>query len=467
MKLKNVFAIIAMLLVVFMAGCTKNNDTTLPPVVVGPEVISTNPANDATGVALNRMIVVTFSEQMDQATITSLTFTLKQGSTLVPGAVVYTGTTATFTPASNLGASLTYTGTITTGAKNIDGDALPGNYTFSFTTSGATDIILPVVNSSDPLNNATDVVLNKVIAITFSEAMNPSTINNSTFTLKQGATAVPGTVGYSGTTATFTPSNVLTAGLLYTATITTGAKDLAGNALATNIVWSFTTGSNTSALAAVDLGAAKNYVILAKTAITNVPTSAVTGDMGISPAAASYITGFALVKATGYATSSQVTGNIYAADMAAPTGINLTTAVSNMLAAYTDAAGRPFPDFSELGTGNIGGKTLTKGLYKWTSSVTIPSNVTISGSATDVWIFQIAGTLSMSTGVRITLTGGALAKNIFWQVAGESTLGATSHFEGIILSKKGIAFKTGASINGRALAQTQVTLDNNIVTQPQ
>ena len=175
----------------------------------------------------------------------------------------------------------------------------------------------------------------------------------------------------------------------------------------------------------------------------------------------------ALVKATGYATAGQVTGKIYAADMAAPTGINLTTAVSNMLAAYNDAAGRPFPDFSELGTGNIGGKTLTKGLYKWTSAVTMPSNVTISGSSTDVWIFQISGTLSMSTGVRITLTGGALAKNIFWQVAGQSTLGATSHFEGILMSKQGIAFQTGASINGRALAQTQVTLDNNVVVQPQ
>ena len=156
MKLKNVFAIIAMLLVVFMSGCEKDKDTSLLPIVVGPEVISTNPANNATGVALNRMILATFSEQMDQATITSLTFTLKQGSTLVPGAVAYTGTTATFTPASNLGASLIYTGTITTGAKNIDGDALPGNYTFSFTTSGATDIIVPVLNSSDPLNNATD-----------------------------------------------------------------------------------------------------------------------------------------------------------------------------------------------------------------------------------------------------------------------------------------------------------------------
>jgi len=466
MKLKKVFSIILMLLIVFMVGCKKTDDNALTPFVVNPTVNSTDPVNNATGVAINRMIVVTFSEPMDQATINSLTFTLKQGTTLVPGAVTYSGTTATFTPSTNLVASTIYTGTITTGSKNIEGIALASNFTLSFTTGSAPDIILPTVNSTDPLNNAINVERNKKIALTFSEAMDLSTINTSTFTLKQGTTLIPGTVAYSGTTATFTPASILTAGTVYSATITNGAKDLAGNALATNTVWSFTIGSTLAALAVVDLGASGNYVILAKTAITNVPTSAITGDMGISPAAASYITGFAIVKATGYATSAQVTGKIYAADMAAPTGINLTTAVNNMLTAYTDAAGRPFPDFSELGTGNIGGKTLAPGLYKWTNSVTMPSNVTIAGSATDVWIFQIAGNLNMSTSVLITLTGGALAKNIFWQVAGTVTLGASSHFEGIILSKTAITFQTGASINGRALAQTLVALDKNIVSKP-
>jgi hypothetical protein len=137
-----------------------------------------------------------------------------------------------------------------------------------------------------------------------------------------------------------------------------------------------------------------------------------------------------------------------------------------MITAYNDAAGRPSPDFSELGTGNIGGKTLAPGLYKWTSTVTLPSDVTISGSASDVWIFQIAGDLTVSSAVNVTLSGGAQAKNIFWQVAGQATLGTTSHFEGIILSMTGITFQTGASMNGRALAQTAVVLDGNIITQP-
>jgi hypothetical protein len=137
-----------------------------------------------------------------------------------------------------------------------------------------------------------------------------------------------------------------------------------------------------------------------------------------------------------------------------------------MQTAYTDAAGRSRPNYLNLGAGNIGGKTLRPGLYKWTSAVVIPTDVTISGGPTDVWIFQIAGTLIMSSAVKITLTGGALAKNIFWQASGAVTLGTTSHFEGIILGKTGINLQTGATINGRLLAQTAVTLQMNGVTKP-
>lgn len=325
---------------------------------------------------------------------------------------------------------------------------------------------IPTITAKSPINNATNVALSKVVSVTFSEAMSPSTITTSTFSLKQGSTTVLGTVAYSGTTATFTPSVALTAGMVYSATITTGAKSAAGVALAAATTWNFTTGINAQGLAAVGLGAAGNYVILAKTAINNNPTSAITGDLGLSPAATSYITGLSITNATGYATSAQVTGKIYAADMASPTSTNLTTAVNNMITAYNDAAGRPSPDFSELGTGNIGGKTLTEGLYKWTNTVTAPTNLIISGSATDVWIFQIAGNLTVSPGVKITLSGGAQAKNIFWQVAGTVNIGTTAQFKGVILSKTGVTLATGATLTGRALAQTAVILDGNIVTKP-
>jgi hypothetical protein len=167
-----------------------------------------------------------------------------------------------------------------------------------------------------------------------------------------------------------------------------------------------------------------------------------------------------------FSNSSSVVGKVYAANYAVPSPSNLTTAIGSMETAYTDAAGRSTPDFLELGTGNIGGLTLAPGLYKWTSTVTIPTGVTIAGGANDVWIFQTSGDLSIAAAKNVTLSGGAQAKNVFWQVAGQATLGATSHFEGVILSKTAIILQTGATMNGRALAQTRVALDNNAITQP-
>jgi hypothetical protein len=215
-------------------------------------------------------------------------------------------------------------------------------------------------------------------------------------------------------------------------------------------------------LTVINFGVAGNFVILSETGITNVPTSAITGDIGTSPITGAAITGV---------TCSEVTGTIYTVDAAGPACLvtsesMLTTAISDMQTAYTDAATRPNPDYLNLGAGNIGGLTLTPGLYKWTSAVIIPADVTISGGPDDVWIFQISGTLIMSSAVNITLSGGAQAKNIFWQTAGAVTFGTTSHFEGNILGQTGINLQTGASINGRMLAQTAVTLQMNTVTQP-
>lgn len=431
-----------------------------------PSVTLSNPEHNSTGTALNQAIAVTFSETMDKTTITASTFILKQGTKVISGDITFSGNTATFTPSSDLDPNKVYTLTITSGAKDLAGNALASNKVITFTTGDAADTSLPMVHSINPANNAMGVSRNKIIALTFSEKMNPLTINSSTFILKEGTNAVAGSVNYSGTTATFTPTELLDENTSYSATINTGAEDLAGNSLAADVVWEFTTGAATSLLAVVNLGTSGNYVILAQSAINNSSTSAITGDIALSPAATSYITGLTLTDATGFATSDQVTGKVFAADMADPTPINLTTAVGDMVAAYDDAAGRLTPDFLELGTGNIGGKTLLPGLYKWTTTVTLPTDVTISGRADDVWIFQISGDLSMSAAVKITLTGGAQAKNIFWQVAGQATLQTDTHFEGVILSKTGITFQTRGTINGRALAQTAVILDNNAVTKP-
>ncbi len=222
--------------------------------------------------------------------------------------------------------------------------------------------------------------------------------------------------------------------------------------------------------APVLLGTSANFAILAKTAVSTVPTSAVTGNVGVSPAAASFVTGFTLVAdpSNVFSTSTQVVGGgqVFAANYAVPTPIKLTTAVLDMQTAYTDAAGRPTPDFLNLGSGNMGGLTLAAGLYNWGSTVTLLDDVVISGSANDVWIFQVSGDLIMGAAKRITLSGGALVKNIFWQVAGQATIGTTAHFEGILLSQTAVTLQTGSSMNGRVLAQAMVALDSATVTQP-
>lgn len=219
----------------------------------------------------------------------------------------------------------------------------------------------------------------------------------------------------------------------------------------------------------VDLGTAGDFVLLAKTGISSTGTTDITGNLGLSPSAATYITGLGLIlDATNtFSSSNLVTGKIYAANYADPTPMKLTTAIGDMETAYTDAAGRTLPDYTELYAGDVTGKTLTRGIYKWSTNLLISAaGVTISGSSTDIWIFQIAQNLELANGAKVTLVGGALASNIFWQVSGQTTIGTTAAMKGIILCKTQIVMSTGATLDGRALAQTAVTLDANSVTSP-
>jgi hypothetical protein len=216
----------------------------------------------------------------------------------------------------------------------------------------------------------------------------------------------------------------------------------------------------TSSLLPVNLGTAGAFAILSKSGITDVPSSKITGNVGASP-----ITGAAIGL-----TCAEVSGNIYSVNAAGPLPCRvtapstLTTAVSNMETAYTDAAGRTNPTATNLGAGNIGGLTLAPGLYKWTSNVGISKDVTLAGGADQVWIFQISGTLTQASATKVILSGGAQAKNVFWQTAGGVAIGTTAHSEGTILGKTQIAMNTGATTNGRLLAQTAVTLQKNVVT---
>jgi hypothetical protein len=241
---------------------------------------------------------------------------------------------------------------------------------------------------------------------------------------------------------------------------TTTTTPPVGTTTTTPPVGTTTTPPVGSAQAPVGLGTAGSFAILSKSGITDVPSSIITGNVGTSP-----ITGAGIGL-----TCAEVTGTIFSVNAAGPLpcrvtdATGLTAAVSDEETAYTDAAGRTNPDSVNLGAGQIGGLTMAPGLYKWTTNVGISSDVTLAGGPNDVWIFQIAGTLNQASATKVILSGGAQAKNVFWQTAGGVAIGTTAHSEGTIMSKTMIAMNTGASTNGRLLGQTAVTLQKNTVT---
>ena len=331
------------------------------------------------------------------------------------------------------------------------------------------DSVAPTISSVSPADAAVDVSISGNIAATFDEEMDSATITNTSFTLKQGSTDVPGEVSYASNVATYNPTNDLALGTVYTATITVSAADMAGNAMEAAKVWTFTTAAAPPAgPAKVVLGTAGNYVILAETGITTTGVTAITGDIAVSPITAAAMTGFGLImdSTNTFSTSSLVTGKVYAANYTEPTPTTLTAAIAAKLAAYNDAAGRTSPDESELGTGEIGGMTLVPGLYNWTTGVSITTNVTLDGAANDVWIFQIGGGMTQAATAQVLMTGGASPENVFWQVSGAVALAATAHMEGTVLSAGAISLAAGTTVNGRLLSQTAVTLDANTIVDP-
>lgn len=415
-----------------------------------PKVISTDPTNGATGVALNKKLTADFNKVMDPATITTATFKLNQGVTAIAGVVTYIGTTAKFSPSSSLSPGMVYTATITTGAKDLAGNSIAANYIWNFTTGTALDNTAPTVISTDPADLATNVLLNKIVTAKFSESMDPATINSATFTLKQGATTIPGAISYSGITASYDPTSSLSSGTTYTATIKIGAEDLAGNSIVSDYVWSFTTGT-ASGQATVDLATAGNFAILAGAGITNTGLTIINGDAGTSPTGT--VNGFP---------PGIVNGSINAADpIAAQAKLDLT-------AAYNDAQGRATGAISL--PGDLSGLTLAPGLYTNSSSVMLSAgNVTLDamGDANAIFILQMGSTLTTSPGTGFILAGGAQAKNIFWSVGTSATLGTNSTFYGNILADQSISMNTGAILNGRALTRIgAVTLQSNQVNMP-
>jgi hypothetical protein len=433
---------------------------------VSPTVTSTSPADNATGTLLNKVVNASFSMPMDAATITATTFTVKQGTTVIPGVVTFDAATATasFTPNTNLSQNTVYTGMITTGAKNVPGSPLLNNFVWTFTTGA---IAAPTVTVTDPLNLATNVPANKIITASFNEAMDATTINTSSFTLKIGTTPVAGVVTYSGTTATFTPSSNLLSGNTYTATITTAAKNVAGISLASNKVWSFSTVASLGPLA-VDLKSVGRFGIIAGVGVSNnAGFSEIRNlDVGISPGVRSSITGFppAII----------VNGAMFASDDIAPPGVAamLTQAKQDLTNAYLFAEGATSPAPATV-AGDLGGQTLAPGIYKSTSTLLVQSGdltLDAQGDPNAVWIFQIASDFTTvgGAGGNIILSGGAQAGNVFWQVGSSATIGDFTAFKGNVLALTSITLNSGAVATGRMLARngSVVMTNTNIIQKP-
>jgi len=315
--------------------------------------------------------------------------------------------------------------------------------------SGDPDGTPPTVFATGPSNAATNVSINEQIAVTFSRAMAPATLNAATFTVRRGATFLAGEIAASDRTATFTPSSVLDLSLEYTGTVTTGAMDPSGSALAADYVWRFTTGACSQA--SVALRSAGALAVLAGSTVTSTGATSVTGDLDVSPGTA--VTGFP----PGIVIGARRAGGPVSAQ-----------AISDLTTAYGDAAGRTLCAVTVAG--NLGGQTLAPGLYKSTSSLEITSGdltLDAQGDPAAVFVFQIASTLTTTSGRQVILSGGARAGNVFWQVGSSATLGTGSAFQGTIMADQAITLGTGATLNGRALARIAgVSLDSNTIVMP-
>lgn len=479
MKAKKLLSIFAILFIVLISGCASDDFNEV--VGVCPVVESTNPSNGVSGVPLNQIITATFNEEMNPVTIDQSSFILTMGGIPVSGTVGISGATATFTPTSLLAANTIYTVKITTLAKDLTGNALQTDYVWTFTTG-----LMPIVISTDPAPNSTNVPLDKIISATFNMPMNSSTLNATTYTVKQGATTLLGTISYSGSTISFTPITPLEVNKLYTATITTGAKNVAGTAMANNYVWNFTTRIS---VVIPPITSGLNFGVFGGNAgITNqgLLTRINNGNVGTT-AASTLVTGFTdLTTGAVYTVTplnnGLVSGRVYAAPPAPGSAASETIATQGLVdanAAYISISPASMPGGNVIGTTDQGGKILPAGIYTSATTINIiGGDLTLNGSATDIWIFQagsaltVGGTLPRS----VKLTGGALAKNVYWYVGSQAVINYAGGgvMTGTIIANSGVTLSSPANsttpvgqetvLNGKAISLVAtVTMVNTII----
>lgn len=492
--------------------------TSLTADTTRPTATLSVPSMGTATVATNTKISATFSEAMDASTIDSATFTLTgPGITPVAGNVSYAAgaKTATFTPTAPvlLAANTVYTATITTGVTDLAGNTLsgntgvfpaPSNFVWTFTTGTVNDTTTPTVTLTNPLLNASSVCLQKSVNATFSEAMDPLTLTTATFTLqKSGSPLGPllsGTVAYDvpSKVATLNPTAALLASTQYTATISKGAHDLAGNALAAATVWTFTTGSQAcSAAAPVALGTASTFGDLGGTAGTtnNGILTVIGGDIASTATVTSAITGLHdsagdIYTETG-SDQGAVNGKIYSCTVSTlgPTAAAVnasscsiaTQALMDAQTAFDNLSPASMPGGTDPGAGQLGGLTLAPGIYMAAggSFLLTGSDLTLDGQgdANAVWVFQTASTLGVGAPGAprsIILINGAQAKNVFWHVGTSATINAAGGgtMVGTIIASSAVSFSTVGNVavvtlNGRAVGlNASVTMTNTVINVP-
>jgi flagellar basal body rod protein FlgC len=417
-------------------------ETGAAPDTLAPTVTSTDPLDEATGVVTSKSIVASFSESMNSATITNVSFTVRKlGAALIDGTVTYDSTTmsAKFKPTSPLANLATYVAEISIAVEDLSGNQMTAAKTWSFETVAPSDSIAPQITEVYPADLAEDIGCKEAITATFDEDMDSNTIlqtnPKATFTLTgPGLTEVSGVVTYVNRVAKFIPDNDLPDNTTFTATIATQAKDLAGNELENPKVWTFTTGQSVPVL-----GRANSFALMATTKIDGTTGSSITGDVGLSPAGLTSMT----------LSPVEINGNIYSG-----TDQAIVDAIADLKVAYDTAKGKA-TNVVTVPTKDLGGKTFFPGLYKTGDTFDITSgNLTLDaqGNENAVFIFQMPETLTVAVSRQIILINNAKASNIYWQVGSSATLNSTVIFKGNILANVSITVNDGCAIEGRMLA---------------
>ncbi len=517
MKINKIFLSLAVVFVSFFYSCADDDFVEIDGLC--PVVVTSNPIDDAINIPVNQVITASFNEKMNLTTISKASFTVETAGAFIEGVVSYTDSTATFTPSALLARETVYTAIIKRTAKDLTGNALQEDYVWSFTTvpplpSFTVSVISnPIIGGSSSIDGTTSNsalfddgsnITVKAIANTGYSFVNwtlagvqVSTNANYSFVLNANTNLVANfraivtggftliVVAQNGTVSRNPDKTSYNTGdsVILTATPNSGynftswSGDASGNNSPItvimnsdkNITANFGYTGVTTGPGIINLGTAGDFVLLSKSGISTTGTTQVTGNVGVSPIGQTALTGFSqILDASGeFSTSSFVVGKIYAADYAPPTPAYVSTAISDQEAAFTAANGLTTNVIVDLGAGNVSGMTLAPGLYKWGTGLLITNaGVTLSGGPNDTWVFQISDDFTIDNDAKITLSGGALAKNVFWVTQTQALIGSNVNFKGNVIAKTLISVNTGTNVLGILLSQSAITLNASTIVKP-